>query len=97
MSLDREEHLLDTDCADLLGLLGLLDEDLLVQVVAIVTDEVLRLGHEHHDVDTLVQLVGWEVAGHNGDAEFLLGERAHLLVSAVVVGGKRGHLVEDGA
>ena len=97
MSLDREEHLLDTNCAHLLGFLGLLDEDLLVQVVAIVADEVLRLGHEHHDVDALIKLVGWEMAGHDGDAELLLGERAHLLVCAVVVGGERGHLVEDRA
>ena len=97
MRLDREEHLLDTDCAHLLGLLSLLDEDLLVQVVAIVSHEVLRLGHEHHDVDALVQLVSGEVAGHDSDSEFLLSQGAHLLVCAVVVGGERSHLVEDGA
>ena len=80
----------------MLGLLSLLDKDLLVQVVAVVSNEHVCLLEEQHDVDSLVELLAGQVRWHYLDAKLIEGERAHVLVGAEVVGGQRGHLVKHG-
>ena len=68
MRADRVEHLIDSDRPDLLGLLGLLDENLLMQVVAIVSHEYVRLLEQQHDIDTLIELLAWQVRWHHRDS-----------------------------
>ena len=65
MGADRVEHLVDADRSHLLGLLGLLDEDLLMKIVAIVTHEYIGLLKEEHDIDSLIELLRWQMGGHD--------------------------------
>ena len=55
---DRVKHLVDADCAHLLGLLRLLHEHLLVEIVAVVTNKDVGLLQEEHDVDSLFECDG---------------------------------------
>ena len=57
MRANRVEHLIDTDRAYLLRLHSLLNEHLLVQVVAVIADKNLSLLQQVHNVDTLVKLL----------------------------------------
>lgn len=94
---DRVEHLVDADCAHLFGLLGLLDEDLLMKIIAIVTHEDIGLLKEKHDIDTLIELLRWQMGRHDLDAELVHCQGPHELISAEIVGGQGSHPVEDGA
>ena len=96
MGADRVEHLVDADCAHLFGLLCLLNEDLLVKIVAIVTHEYIGLLKEEHDIDSLIKLLRWQMGGHDLDAELVHCQGPHVLISAEIVRGQGSHPVEDG-
>ena len=57
MGLDGEEHLLDADGLDLLGLYGRLDEHLGVDVVVVLRNKVAHVSQEEHNIDTLLKLL----------------------------------------
>ena len=61
MCSDRVEHLIDANSSDLLGLLGLLYEDLLVEIVSILLHKDLSLLQQEHDIDALIELLGGQV------------------------------------
>ena len=61
MGTDGVEHLIDTDCLELLGASRSLNKHLLVQVVVVLLYEVLGVSQQDHDVDSLSKLLTWQV------------------------------------
>ena len=94
---DRVKHLVDADRAYLLSLLRLLHEHLLVEVVAVVTHKDVGLLQEEHDVDSLFEGDGGQVAGHYLDTELVEGQCAHVFVGGEVLRLQGCHLVEHRA
>lgn len=65
---DGEVHLIDADGLDLFRRPCVLNENLLVQVVVIHLHELLRLSKQDHDVNSLLELLRWEVRWQDADA-----------------------------
>jgi len=97
MSSNGVKHLVNTDSAHLLRLLCLLDEHLLVEVVAVVTYKDLSILKQVHDVDALIELLCGQVRRHDRDTKLVLGQLSHVLVSAEVMGRQCRHSVEHAA
>lgn len=64
---DVVDHLHHTDCAKLFSLACPLVEDLRMQVVVIVSRILLSLVDQNHYVNTLVNLLGWEMGPQHID------------------------------
>ena len=72
MRANRVEHLIHANRPDLLRLLRLLNEDLLVQVVPIVSHKSVRLLKKQHNIDSLVELLGGQMRRLHRDAQLVV-------------------------
>ena len=68
MGSDGEEHLVDADSLQLLGLGGFFNKHLLVEIVVVLSDVLLCLTQQAHDVHPLLQLLARQVTGHDLDS-----------------------------
>jgi len=92
---DIVDHLLHTDSLKLLGLRRPLMEDLCVQIVVVVSDILLRLSKQHHNIDALLDLLRREVRLQHIYIQLVLAKNPDVLVGAIIMGPERIHLVKD--
>ena len=69
----------------MLRLLRLLNEHLLMQIIAVVAYKHLSLLEKMHDIDALIELLRRQVRRHDSDAKFVLGKLPHILIGAEIM------------
>ena len=94
MSADGIKHLIDADGLELLGLSRFLNEYLLMEIIMILANVLLGFSQKTHDVYSLFELLAWQMASHDFDAELVVRNDPHVLISLEVVRGHSGHFVE---
>jgi len=92
---DVVDHLLDTDGLQLLRVCGTLMENLSVQVVMVVLDVPLCFSQQKHDINTLLNLLWWEMRSQYTNVQLVFTEHTDVLISSVIVGPECIHLVEN--
>ena len=61
----------------------------------VISDVRLGLSQENHDVDTLLDLLRWEMRLEHVNVELVVAEDPNVFVGTVVMGPECIHLVED--
>lgn len=95
MSLDRVEHLVDTNGLDLLRLGCDLNKDLSMDVIAVFAHKFTQVSQELQDIDPLLQLLSWQVTLDDVHLELLLCKNSHMFISLEIMRCKCRHLIED--
>ena len=95
MSSDGVEHLLNGNSFNLFRLGSALNKHLGVQVIMVVTHIGLRVSKEFHNVDSLFDLLGWQMRGQHLHSKFFVSQHAHVLVRPKVMWRKGRHLIKD--
>ena len=93
---DGVGDLLDANCGNLSVVLGHLQESLVIDVIFVRHQKLLDLPHNLHNIQVpLLQGLTRQMPGDNIKPKDLLGERAHVLVSLIVVEVEGVEVVED--
>ena len=95
MSADRVEHLWYTNGLNLFSLGCTFNENLLMQIVVVVSDVLLSFSEQHHDVYTLVQLSTWQVGSDDFKSKFNIDQFTNVLIGLEIMGTESRHFVED--
>ena len=97
VGLNRIQHLVGTNCFDLSGLLCRLHEDLSMDIVVILGYELSQFSQQLHNINTLLQLLGWKMRWNEVHLELFFGKYTHMLVCLEVMRRESRHLIEDTA
>ena len=66
-----------------------------MQIVVVISDVLLGLLQQEHDINSLFDLLGREMAAKYVDVQLFGAVDANVLIGAIVVGPVRIHLVKD--
>ena len=94
MSADGIKHLIDADGLELLGLSRFFNEDLLMEIIMILTNVLLGFTQKTHDVYSLFELLARQMTRHDFDAKLVVSNDSHVLISLEIVRRHSGHFIE---